>query len=143
MARASLTMRLAHSSTRSPRAAALGERAAGARGGPPARNRRDQGRVAPGEGFSRGLDAGCLVELLRKLPRGGGIGRYGCHELIAAPEQGLETAFSMLWRRRRESKGIIRRTKPKQELLIVRCFRDRRACHRFGECIVKFGRAER
>src|ERR1700730_6541442 len=111
---------------RSRRRAGLREFGAGAHGGPPARERRNQGRVAPGEGFGRGLDAGRLVELLRKLPRGGGKGRDGCHELIAAPEQGLKTALSMLWRRRRERQGIIRRA----------------SRHRCGESKVKFRRAE-
>jgi hypothetical protein len=63
--------------------------------------------------------------------------------LIAPPEQGLKTAFSVLWRRRRESKGIIRRAKPKQEVLIVRGYRNLRFRRRFGESIVKFRRAER
>src|ERR1700724_2513970 len=112
---------------RSRRRAGLRERDAGAKGGPPARNRRDQGRVAPGKRLGRGLDAGCLVELLRQLPRGGRIGCNGCHELIAAPEQGRKTAFSLLWRRRRKRQGIISPAQPKQELPIVRGYRNLRS----------------
>ena len=76
-------------------------------------------------------------------PDGGGIGRNGCHELIAAPEQGRKTAFSMLWRQLR---GAPRNHPPcpaEQELLIVRGYRNLAARRRLRERIVKFRRAER